>query len=115
MFEFIIEINNRDPLTTNPVIFPFTCNIVLVLIVFCSLILSGYVFSLFEISIQYTKPFDAKGLPIHYHEPNKYNLIFNILVDIYYLYKCEHFIPSDDSLVSKFVIIMRTEKRDIFY
>ncbi len=64
--------------------------------------------------VQYTKPFDANGLPIHYNEPNKYNLIFNILVDIYYLYKCEHFIPSNESLVSKFVITMRTHKKDIF-
>jgi hypothetical protein len=60
------------------------------------------------------KPFDANGKPIHYNEPNKYNLIMNILIDIYYLYNCDNIIPSDDSLVSKFVIHMRQNKINIF-
>ena len=37
--------------------------------------------------IQYTKPCTENGSPIHYTENDKYNLILNLLIYIYYLYK----------------------------
>ncbi len=63
---------------------------------------------------QYTKPINANGEPIHYAEKNKYNLILNILIDIYFLYNANDFIPSTQSTVSRFVLKMRKEKIDIF-
>jgi hypothetical protein len=63
---------------------------------------------------QYTKPINANGEPIHYAEKNKYNLILNILIDIYFLYHANDFIPSAQSTVSRFVSKMRNKKIDIF-
>lgn len=64
--------------------------------------------------IQYTKPFDGNGKPIHYTEPDKYKLILNLLVDIYFLYNADEFIPSNGSLVSNIINIMRDKKISIY-
>jgi hypothetical protein len=65
--------------------------------------------------IQYTKPFNGNGKPIHITSPNKYEIIINILIDIYYLLHSDEFIESNESLVSRLVKLMRSEKRNIFY
>lgn len=64
--------------------------------------------------IQYTKPCNGNGKPIHYTETNKYNLILNLLIDIYYLYKSEIFLPSYGSLISAFIIDMKEKKESIY-
>jgi hypothetical protein len=63
---------------------------------------------------QYTKPIEANGEPIHYAENNKYKLIFNLLVDIYFLYKADEFINTTISTVSRLTVAMRKEKKSIF-
>jgi hypothetical protein len=63
---------------------------------------------------QYTKPIDSHGLPIHYAYNNKYNLVLNLLIDLYFLYNSDEFIYSEGSLVSNFVLSMRNEKQSIF-
>jgi hypothetical protein len=63
---------------------------------------------------QYTKPIAAKGEPIHYAENDKYKLILNILIDIYFLYKADEFINTKQSTVSKLILTMRKEKKSIF-
>ena len=63
--------------------------------------------------IQYTEPCNGNGKPIHYTETNKYNLVLNLLIDIYYLYKSDVFIQSPGSLVSAFVYDMRNKKEFI--
>ena len=57
--------------------------------------------------IQFTKPYNADGKPIHMNDPNKYELVMNILIDMYILVKAETFISSPSSLVSKLVEHMR--------
>lgn len=64
--------------------------------------------------IQYTKPKDGQGKPIHYIDDDKHNLIMNLLIDIYYLYNSNDFIPSGESLVSKLINHMRKTKNTIF-
>jgi len=63
---------------------------------------------------QYTKPINANGEPIHYAEKNKYNLILNILIDIYFLYNANDFINSAQSTVSRLILKMRKEGKSIF-
>lgn len=63
---------------------------------------------------QYTIPINAHGEPIHYAENDKYKLIFNLLVDIYFLYKSNEFIESKVSTVSRLIITMRKENKSIF-
>ena len=63
---------------------------------------------------QYTKPKAANGEPIHYAEENKYNLVLNILIDMYFLYHANEFINSIQSTVSKLVLTMRREGKSIF-
>ena len=63
--------------------------------------------------IQYTVPFDSKGLPIHYTNNDKYNLILNTLIDMYYLTYSTDFIPSITSSISRLVCAMR-EHNNIF-
>ena len=63
---------------------------------------------------QYTIPINSNGGPIHYINPDKYNLILNILIDLYFLYNANEFVHSNWSLVSKFVLSMRNEKHSIF-
>jgi hypothetical protein len=53
--------------------------------------------------IQYTKPIDSKGKPIHYINDDKYTLIINILIDIYFLSKSDIFIPSNVSSISHLI------------
>ena len=43
--------------------------------------------------IQYTIPFNSNGLPIHFANDNKMELIMNVLLDIYMLYYSNKFIP----------------------
>ena len=63
---------------------------------------------------QYTKPIAANGEPIHYAEENKYNLILNVLIDIYFLYNANEFINSKQSTVSRLILTMSREGRSIF-
>lgn len=63
---------------------------------------------------QYTKPINANGEPIHYAEKNKYNLVLNILIDMYFLYNANEFISSPQSTVSRLLLTMRKEKKSIF-
>ncbi len=63
---------------------------------------------------QYTKPIAANGEPIHYAENNKYKLILNILIDIYFLYKANEFINTQISTVSRLIVTMRKENKSIF-
>ena len=57
--------------------------------------------------IQYTIPFNSNGLPIHFANDNKMELIMNVLLDIYMLYYSNRFIPSPESLVSRLVLAMK--------
>jgi hypothetical protein len=63
---------------------------------------------------QYTKPIDSNGLPIHYTFDDKYNLVLNLLIDLYFLYNSNEFINSESSLVSNLVLNMRNNKTSIF-
>ncbi len=63
---------------------------------------------------QYTKPIAANGEPIHYAENDKYKLILNLLIDIYFLYKANEFIYTKRSTVSQLTLTMRKEKQSIF-
>ncbi len=64
--------------------------------------------------IQYTIPFNSKGKPIHYNDNDKYNLILNTLIDIYYLLNGTEFIPSITSSISRLISTMRETKQNIF-
>lgn len=64
--------------------------------------------------IQFTKPINANGKAIHYADNNKYSLILNILIDIYYLYKSDTFIPCVSSSVSRLINSMRENNISIF-
>lgn len=63
--------------------------------------------------IQYTKPYAAGGKNIHYGNPNKEEVIFNSLVDIYFLKYSKYFISSPGSSFSERVNIIRN-KDDFF-
>jgi hypothetical protein len=63
---------------------------------------------------QYTKPINTQGEPIHYKYDDKYKLVLNLLIDLYFLYNSNEFINSEGSLVSKFVLSMRNENKSIF-
>ena len=63
---------------------------------------------------QYTKPINSNGEPIHYKCDDKYNLVLNLLIDLYFLYNSNEFVNSEYSLVSNFVLSMRNENKSIF-
>jgi hypothetical protein len=63
---------------------------------------------------QYTKPINANGKPIHYNNNNKYILILNTLIDIYFLNKSNVFIPSLQSSISRLINNMRETNNSIF-
>ncbi len=63
---------------------------------------------------QYTKPINANGKPIHYNNDNKYILILNTLIDIYFLRKSNIFIPSMQSSISRLINYMRESNENIF-
>jgi hypothetical protein len=63
---------------------------------------------------QYTKPINSNGIPIHYAYDDKYNLVLNLLIDLYFLYNSNEFINSEGSLVSNLVLNMRNYKNSIF-
>lgn len=64
--------------------------------------------------IMFSIPYDANGENIHYNNPNKDEVIMNMLIDMYVLLNSTIFIPSENSLVSRLIIYMRNEKIDIF-
>ena len=64
--------------------------------------------------IQYTKPIDSKGKPIHYINNDKYTLIMNILIDIYFLSKSNKFIPSNVSSISHLINKIKETGNNIF-
>jgi hypothetical protein len=64
--------------------------------------------------VQITNPFNGGGKPIHIVSTDKYELNMNILIDIYMLSKAVDFIPSEASLVSRFILLMRSINRTIF-
>lgn len=63
---------------------------------------------------QYCIPINSNGMPIHYANKDKYNLVLNLLIDIYFLYKSNEFVYSEHSLVSRLILEMRKEKKSIF-
>ncbi len=63
---------------------------------------------------QYTKPINANGKPIHYNNDNKYILILNTLIDIYFLNRSNVFIPSLQSSISRLINNMRDTNNSIF-
>ncbi len=63
---------------------------------------------------QYTKPINSNGLPIHYNTENKYYLVLNLLIDIYFLFNSNEYVYSEQSLVSKLVLNMRKDNVSIF-
>ncbi len=63
---------------------------------------------------QYTKPINSNGLPIHYNTENKYYLVLNLLIDIYFLFNSNEYVYSEQSLVSNLVLNMRKENISIF-
>ena len=63
---------------------------------------------------QYTIPVNSNGRPIHYYNNDKYNLVLNLLIDIYFLYYSNEFINSNESLISRLILTMRQENKSIF-
>jgi hypothetical protein len=63
---------------------------------------------------QYTKPINTQGEPLHYKYDDKYNLVLNLLIDLYFLYNSNEFVYSEGSLVSNFVLSMRNNNKSIF-
>ncbi len=64
--------------------------------------------------IMYVDPYKSDGKPIHYANDDKYNLIINLLTDVYYLEKSTIFIDSPLSLVSKLIKTSKENKKTIF-
>jgi hypothetical protein len=64
--------------------------------------------------IQYTKPYDGNGKAIHMVTSDHYQLIINILIDMYNLYNGDEFIDSPSSLVSQLINYMRLVNSSIF-
>lgn len=58
--------------------------------------------------IQYTKPYNGGGKPIHRINPDKNEVIINSLIDMYHLIKATYFIPSKSSF-SRRVSELRTK------
>ena len=65
---------------------------------------------------KYTKPIDSNGKGIHKFNSNKYEIIMNILIDMYMLIdiNCIVFIPSEESFVSQFIQFMKKNNLTIF-
>lgn len=64
--------------------------------------------------ITYTTPYNANGENIHFNNPNKDEVVMNILIDMYMMYHSNIFIPSENSLISRLVMYMREHKKSIF-
>lgn len=64
--------------------------------------------------ITFTKPYDKPCENIHFGNPNKDEIIMNLLIDMYMLYNSNVFIWSPLSLVSKLVKFMRDNNKSIF-
>ena len=63
--------------------------------------------------IRKTYPGDFGGASVHYGNPDKDEVIFNALTDLYHLSKATYFIPSMNSSFSQFVLKIR-EKDEFF-
>ena len=64
--------------------------------------------------IQYTNPPDLNGNPIHMYYDDKKKIIFNCLLDIYMILKSDIFIPCTSSGLSRWILYMMQEKKNIF-
>jgi len=64
--------------------------------------------------ITFTTPYNANGKNIHFNNPDKDQIIMNLLIDMYMLYNSTIFILTPTSLVSKLVKFMRDNKKSIF-
>jgi hypothetical protein len=64
--------------------------------------------------ITYTTPYNANGKNIHFNNPNKDEVVMNILIDMYMMFHSHIFIPSENSLISRLVIYMRENNKSIF-
>jgi|SaaInlV_165m_DNA_2_1040747.scaffolds.fasta_scaffold10445_4 hypothetical protein len=62
----------------------------------------------------YTTPIDANGKCIHFNHNDQDKLITNLLIDMYVLLKCNEFILSPNSLISKLLLYMRKTNESIF-
>lgn len=62
----------------------------------------------------YNIPFDANGENIHFNNPDKDNIIMSLIIDIYMMYHSKIFIPSTNSLVSKFVQYLKNNNNNFF-
>lgn len=64
--------------------------------------------------IQYTKPGNFGGKNIHYSTQNKYEQVYNCLLDIYIILNSNVFIPCVSSGLSKWIIKMIRNNKNIF-
>ena len=64
--------------------------------------------------IQFTKPINSNGSPIHFSNMDKKELVMNLLIDMYILINSTTFIPSEDSLISRLILYIRQTKKNIF-
>lgn len=64
--------------------------------------------------ITFTKPYEGPCENIHFGNPDKDEIIMNVLIDMYILYHSDVFIMSPLSLVSKLVKYMRDNNKSIF-
>lgn len=63
---------------------------------------------------QLTSPGDFHGKNIHYSEPNKYQMVFESLLDMYVILRSKYFIPSRNSGYSKLIINMIRNDTNMF-
>jgi len=63
---------------------------------------------------QLSTPGDFGGRNIHYHSDDRDAQIFECLMDIFALLNCSVFLPSMNSGLSKWVIKMATDRKNIF-
>jgi hypothetical protein len=64
--------------------------------------------------IQFTKPIDCNGNPIHFSNVCKRELVLNLLTDMYFLINSTTFIPSHESLISRLILYIRKTGKNIF-
>jgi len=64
--------------------------------------------------IQFSKPYNNNGGPIHFSNVDKKELVMNLLIDMYFLINSSIFVPSEDSLISKLVMYIRHTKKNIY-
>lgn len=64
--------------------------------------------------ICFSEPIDESNKGMHYLKENKYDLVFNLLVDIYILVNSDKFIGSPNSSISRLVFYMINNGNNIF-